>query len=459
MTAEVETGRDRWAALKVYLKPPVLTILPLGFVSGLPLALTAATLSLWMRREGVDLASIGLLTLAGTPYSVKFLWSPFIDRLPLPPMTSLFGRRRGWLLTFQLLLIAAILGLGAAGGLGAGPHLGWVAATALLVAFFSASQDIVIDAFRIETIETEDLGAGAAMYVYGYRLGLLASGAGALYLADMASWFTAYAVMAGLVGLGIVTVLVRPEPPFRESPEATAAGERAEAYLRRRPHLGARLGRAVAWIYVAVIEPFAEFMGRRGWIFLLGFATLYKFGDSLAGAMTSPLLADLGFTNQEIANVVKIFGLVATLVGLGLGGGMMSRIGLLPSLWVAGILQLISNGSFAVLANLGHSIPFLAFTIGFENFASGLGMAVFVAYLSSLCNVSFTATQYALLSSLFALARTWLSSPSGFLAEFTGWTQFFLLTMVAAVPGLILLAIITRQANFTPGSAAQASTD
>lgn len=445
MTDAAHSNNGWWASAKVYLKPPVLAMLPLGFSSGLPLALTAATLTLWMRREGVDLGSIGLLALVGSPYAMKFLWSPFMDRLPLPPLTTLFGRRRGWLLATQILLIAAIVGLAAAGGLGAEPHLGWVAVTALAVAFFSASQDIVIDAFRIESIETQDLGAGAAMYVYGYRVGLLASGAGALYMADIGGWFTAYVAMAGLVGVGVLTVLLRPEPPFHESPEAMAAASRAERYLAGRPHLSARMGRILAWVYVAVIEPFAEFMGRRGWLLLIGFATLYKFGDSLAGAMTSPLLADLGFTNQEIANVVKVFGLVATLVGLGLGGGMMKRIGLVPGLWVAGILQLVSNGSFAVLANLGHSIPFLAFTIGFENFASGLGMAVFVAYLSTLCNVSFTATQYALLSSLFALARTWLSSPAGFLAEFTGWTEFFLLTMVAAVPGLILLALITRQ--------------
>lgn len=444
-----------WAGLKVYFKLPVFSMLPLGFVSGLPLALTAATLALWMRREGVDLGSIGLLALVGTPYAVKFLWSPFIDRLPLPPMTTLFGRRRGWLLTCQILLMAAIVALAAAGGLGTEPHLGWVAVTALAVAFFSASQDIVIDAFRIESIETQDLGAGAAMYVYGYRIGLLASGAGALYLADLGGWFFAYVVMAVIVGVGVITVLLRPEPPFRESPEAAVAERRAENYLARRPHLGARAGRVLAWLYVAVVEPFAEFMGRRGWLLLLGFATLYKFGDSLAGAMTNPLLADIGFTNQEIANVVKVFGLVATLAGLGLGGAVMSRIGLIAGLWVGGILQLVSNGVFAVLATIGHSVPFLAVTIGFENFAGGLGTAVFVAYLSSLCNVSFTATQYALLSSLFALARTWLSSPSGFLAEFTGWPAFFLLTMVAAVPGLILLFWISRSADFSARAAAE----
>lgn len=445
MTDKEPTSRDWQAALKVYLKPPVAAMLPLGFSSGLPLALSANTLFLWLRREGVDLESIGLLLLVGTPYTIKFLWSPVIDRLPLPPLSRLMGRRRGWLIAIQALLMAAIAGLGAAGGWGPAPHLGLVAVLALVVAFLSASQDIVIDAFRIESLEERDLGAGAAMYVYGYRLGLLASGAGALYLADTVGWFASYAVMACLVIVGIVTVLIRPEPAFRESPEAAAADRRAHAFLAARPHLRGRVADVLSWLYVAVIEPFAEFMSRQGWLAAVLFAVFYKFGDSLAGAMTNPFLADVGFTNTEIANVAKIFGLVATLIGFGLGGAMMNRIGIIASLWIAGILQLASNGLFAVLALQGHDLAFLALTIGFENFAGGMGTAIFVAYLSSLCNISFTATQYALLSSLFAFARTWLSAPSGFLAGAVGWVSFFLLTMIAAVPGLLLLWWITRQ--------------
>jgi len=433
--------------LGVYWKGPVLAMLTLGFVAGMPLALTAATLALWMRREGVDLGSIGLLLLVGLPYTLKFLWAPLIDRLPLPVMTRLFGRRRGWLLTAEVLMALAIVGLGLAGSIGATPDLTLVAVMAVLVAFFSATHDIVLDAFRIESMAEEDLAAGAAMYVYGYRTGLIAAGAGALYIADAFGWFASYAVMAALVGIGIVTVLLRPEPLFRESPDIAAAAQRAQTFLEGRPHLKGRRAHAVAWAYVAVIEPFAEFLRRRGWLLLLLFATIFKFGDALAGAMTSPFLVDLGFTDIEIANVSKLFGLVATLLGLGAAGVAMSRYGMMPILWVAGVLQLLSNGMFSLLAVTGRSLPMLAATIGFENFASGLGTAAFLAFLSSLCNASFTATQYALLSSLFAVARTGLTAPSGFFAEQFGWPGFFLFTMLAAVPGLLLLWLIARRAE------------
>ena len=435
----------RFAGFGVYFKAPVLAVFPLGFVAGLPLALTSATLSLWMRREGISLTAIGFLSLVGTPYALKFLWAPIIDRLPLPALTRLFGRRRGWMALILVLLAAAIAGLGIAGTSSNPPDLGLVAVFAFATTFLSASFDIVLDAFRIESMERDDLAAGAAMYVYGYRLGLLAAGAGALYIHDSFSWLAAYGTMAVLVGIGFITVLLRPEPEFRESPEVAAATAKAERYLSSRPHLSGRGADIIAWFYVAVIEPFAEFMGRRGWLLLLLFATVFKFGDALAGVMTPPFLADLGFTDLEIADVSKLFGFVALLAGLGVCGALMSRYGMIPILWVAGILQLLSNGVFAILAVTGHNIPMLVVTIGFENFASGLGTAAFLAYLSSLCNVSFTATQYALLSSLFAFARTWLTSPSGFFAENLGWLNFFLFTMLAALPGLVLLWFIQRR--------------
>lgn len=445
MTDSDTDTSSRFAGLWVYFKAPIFAMLPLGFAAGMPLALTAATLGLWMRREGVDLGSIGLLGLVGTPYALKFLWAPLIDRLPLPPFTTLLGRRRGWMAALLILLMAAIAGLGFAGGIGNTPNLSLVAILALTVAFLSASFDIVLDAYRIESMEEDDLGAGAAMYVYGYRMGMLAAGAGTLYIAEGFGWTVGYTAMAALIGVGLIAVLLRPEPAYRDAPEVEAATARAHAYLAARPHLTGRVADTLAWVFVVVIEPFWEFARRRGWLLLLLFATIFKFGDALAGAMTAPLLADLAFTNIEIANVSKVFGLAATLAGLGVCGVAMNRIGMMPTLWTAGILQLLSNGMFAVLAISGHNIPVLAATIGFENFATGLGTGAFVAYLSSLCNKSFTATQYAFLSSLFAFARTWMVAPSGFLAEGFGWVSFFLLTMLAAVPGLILLWFIQRR--------------
>jgi PAT family beta-lactamase induction signal transducer AmpG len=429
-------------AVAIYREPAVLALIFLGFSSGLPLALTASTLFVWLAEAHVDKTAIGMFAAIGTPYALKFLWAPLMDRLPAPLMSRLLGHRRGWILLTQLGLVAAIVIMGTFD-----PRQDpWpVGVMALAVAFLSASQDIVIDAFRIESLEERQQAGGAAALVFGYRVGMLVSGAGALYLAHYGSWLTAYGVMAALVLVGGVAVLLRPEPDRVDGGDWSAEKQeaKAEAYLAR-AHMAAALTRATGWLYASVVVPFAEFMTRPRWLVILLFVALYKFGDSLAGVMTNPFLIEIGFSKLDIANVSKLYGFTATMFGLAIGGVMMNGIGMVRSLWICGILQLGSNFMFAVQAMAGADLGLLAVTIGFENLAGGMGTAVFVAYLSSLCNVSYTATQYALLSSFMATARTWLSSSSGYLAEWLGWVDFFVLTAGAAVPGLLMLWWLTR---------------
>ncbi len=413
-------------ASRVYLEPRVLVVLFLGFASGLPLLLTLSTLTFWLAEARIDKAAIGLFALVGLPYTWKFVWSPIIDRMPLPLLTPLLGRRRGWLFGVQLLLVLAILGLGASD-----PHtdLPRMAMFAVLVAFLSASQDIVIDAYRVELLDERQQGAGAAMVVIGYRVAMLLAGAGALFIAEFAGWFWAYAGMAACLGVGMVTVLLAPEPSAAV-PAATGG-----------------VGPA-AWLRSAVVEPFADFFRRNGIgmaVLILLFIMLYKLGDALLGTMTNPFYVELGFSKPEVATIVKGYGLAATLLGGFLGGVVVNRRGIVPALWICGIVQLLSNLIFVLQAWVGHDLTMLAVTISVENLAGGMGTAAFVAYLSSLCNLSYTATQYALLSSFMAQARTTLSAGGGYLAENMDWVGFFLTTTAAAVPGLLLLLLLQRR--------------
>ena len=436
------TPRSWLAAFSVYRDRRVVAVLLLGFSSGLPLSLTGQTLAYWLRVDGVSLTAIGLLASVTTPYALKFLWAPIMDHLRLPWLTRRFGRRRGWLLACQVSLMAAIVVLGSGEPTS---NIWFIAILAFLVAFASASQDIVVDAYRVEICDDRNMAAGAAAYVLGYRIGMLLSGYGALYLADVLSWLWIYAVMAMFILVGMAAALFNREPERRVSADEARRTAALHEWLAARPDLSPKIGAMLGWFYVAVIGPFAEFVSRRGWLAILLFVMLYKFGDSLAGVMTTPLYVDLGFDSREIANVAKLYGTGATLVGLALGGWLMSAAGLYPSLWICGILQLLSNLAFAALAMAGADLSMLAFAVGVENLSGGMGTAAFVAYLSMLCNVSYTATQYALLTSFMAFARTVLSSSGGWLAEQLGWVTFFTATAAAAVPGLILLWWLTRQ--------------
>jgi len=442
------TGRGR-DALRVYSDRRVLSLLFLGFSSGLPLALTGATLAARLSQAGVSLTEIGLFGLVGIAYTLKFVWSPVVDRMPLPLLTRRFGRRRGWMLLAQAALIIGIAGMAPVDP-AAPDGLTRTVMWALVVAFASATQDIVIDAYRTEILEDAKLGAGAANLVFGYRIAMLASGGGALIIAAFGGWTMAYAAMAVAMLVGVATVLLNPEPAVR----ATVESERLEAAVATRFAAAPAGVRAVAtWLHGAVICPFAEFMTRPGWIVILLFIVLYKYGDALLGFMATPFYLRIGFSLAEVGVISKGWGLAMTLAGAGLGGWMVARYGILKSLLICGVLQAASNLVFAAQAWVGYSLPMLTVTIGVENLTGGMGTTAFVAYMSSLCNVAYTATQYALLSSLMAAARTVLAAGGGWLADQTGWVSFFLLTTVAALPGLLLLLWMMRRFPAAPDRA------
>lgn len=430
-------------SISVYLERRVLSLLFFGFSSGLPLLLVYSTLSAWLTEVGVSKTAIGFVSLVGTAYALKFLWSPLVDKLPVPILTGLLGRRRSWMLVSQLALIISIFGMASSDPTtvdGLWRMIFW----AVIVAFASATQDIVIDAYRTEILEDEKLGAGAANIVLGYRVAMLAAGGGALIIADFTSWSWAYMAMAGLVLVGVGAVLFNPEPQVRASRESEALEGKGRAFLERNAHLPGPVLGASAWIYAAVVCPFAEFMTRRGWVAVLLFVALYKYGDALLGVMANPFYLEMGFSKTEIGAVSKGFGLAMTLVGAMLGGVLVARYGILRALLVCGVLQAASNLVFALQAWIGYSMLMLMVTIASENLSGGMGTTAFVAYLSSLTNVAYTATQYALLSSLMAFARTLFASGGGWLADQMDWVSFFLVTTLAALPGLALLIWMLR---------------
>jgi MFS transporter, PAT family, beta-lactamase induction signal transducer AmpG len=403
------------AALAVYRDRRIVAITCMGFASGLPLALTGSTLAIWLASAHVSMTEIGLFAGVGLAYTLKFLWAPAIDRLGIPLLTRGLGRRRGWAIAIEIALLAAIVVLGLTDPARA-PLA--VASAALAVAFLSASQDIVIDAFRVELLADREQGAGAAATQLGYRIGMLASTVGALYLATYFGWTAAYAVMAALLAVGMGSVLMTreplPPPPRDRSFQAI------------------------------VIAPFEEFVARPHALLILAFVVLYKFGDALAGWMSSPFYYVLGFTPVEIANVAKLFGLAASVAGIVAGGTVVYRLGIMPSLLVCGALQMLSNLMYVVQFHAGANEAVLALTIAVENLAGGMSSAAFVAYLSGLCNKAFTATQYALLSALAAAPRTIFTAGGGFLVDRLGWAPFFYLATVLCLPSLMLLWWLMR---------------
>jgi PAT family beta-lactamase induction signal transducer AmpG len=394
-------------------------MLALGFAAGVPLPLTGFVLRQWFSESGVSLAAIGFTALIGLAYALKFLWSPLIDHAP-PPFFRSLGRRRGWLASIQPPLMLAIAALGWTDPARAAAV---TAAVAVLVAFLSASQDIVVDAYRIEILEEREQGYGLACYIWGYRFALLASNAGALALVAWLGWDGVFLYCAALVLVGFIAVLAAKEPE--------AAPREALSWAGR--------------LRAAVVDPFADFMRRPYWLAILLFIVLFKLGEALAAIMTAPFYRELGFSRAEVAGVAVVFGLVATLAGVLAGGFVVARLGTGRALVVTGLLQMVSNLMYVALHQAGHSLPMLYAQVGVENFTDGLADAAFVAYLSSLTSRAFTATQYALLSSLAAVPLRTIGATSGQLAEALGWTPFFLLTTVAALPALGIMLFLLRR--------------
>ena len=433
--APASSWREAWA---VYLQPRVLIVLMLGFSSGLPLALSGSTLQIWMRESGLDLGTIGLFALVGTPYTLKFLWAPLVDALHVPIFTRAFGRRRGWLVFSQLLLIGAILLLALTDP--ARSPL-FVALGALLVATMSSTQDIVVDAFRVESLPESEQAAGMASYVAAYRIGMLVSTVGVLFIVSgferagverSLAWTWGYVVMAALILIGTVTALAATEPTQSAAAEAATSSETAFSRVLH-----------------AAIGAFSEFLSRKHAWMALAFVVSFKLTDAFSGAMTAPFVIDIGFSKVDYATIVKGVGLAATLIGGFAGGYVARRYSLVASLWIGGVLQAVSNLVFAWLALVGTNQWALAVAISAENFTGAIGTVIFVAYLSALCqNPLHTATQYALLTALAAVGRTYLSSGAGYVAEATGWPLFFVISVVVAAPSLILLAWLQQRGHF-----------
>jgi len=404
----------------LYLKPNILRMLFLGFSSGMPFFITASTLSIGLARKGVDIQSIAFFSIATNPYAFKFLWAPFVDRVSIPFLTSHLGRRRGWALFTQLALIPAILALGFSASLS--HHLALTGFCAFLVALFSATQDIVLDAYRIEILKEEELGAGSAVFVFGYRLGMIMSGAGALYIAADFNWSIAFIAMAAAMLIGVITILLSPEPSI--------------------PHL-----RKIFTFKEAVAEPFKAFMTHQRWVLILACLIFYKIGDIFILNVVNVFYLDLGFNEQDIATAAKAFGLWATISGGFLGGYIVHRLGILPSLFWCGIGHAISNLTLVMLSYKGHDLPFLYLSVALENITYGMSTTALIAYMSSLCSPLHAATQYALLTSLIAFFTKNISACSGWFVEKLGWVNYFYFTVLAALPALCLVLWLQRLAK------------
>ncbi|NBU44828.1 MAG: MFS transporter, partial [Betaproteobacteria bacterium] len=423
-----------WAdAWRVYRSAAALRMLGLGFAAGLPLLLVLGTLSFRLREAGVERATIGFLSWVGLAYAFKWVWAPLVDRLSLPWLTRRLGRRRSWLLVAQVAVIAGLVGMaGSDPRVALGALVGW----AVLVAFGSATQDIALDAYRIESADIDAQAALAATYQTGYRLAMIWAGAGALWLAaraetvdasgyQQAAWQLAYLIMAASMLLGPLVVLCSPEPQQRELPVARNLRE---------------------WLHGALIEPFSEFWRRYRWqaVLILGLIAVYRISDVVMGIMANPFYVDMGYSKDEVAAVSKVFGVLMTLVGAFIGGVLAVRLGVMRVLMLGAILSAASNLLFAWLGTRGHDLQALIWVVSADNLAGGLASSAFIAYLSGLTQVRYSATQYALFSSMMLLLPKWLAGFSGVVVDSVGYSSFFVGTALLGVPVLLLVALASR---------------
>ena len=421
--------------LKTYTQWRTLRMLGLGFSAGLPLLLVLGTLSFWLREAGINRTTIGFLSWIGLMYGFKWVWAPLVDRLPIPFLSQRVGRRKSWLLLAQLLVIVGLLGMTQADPVLNLSILVW---SALLVAFGSATQDIALDAFRIESASAEEQGALAAAYQTGYRLAMIWAGAGALWLAaraqgestgyDLNAWHVAYGWMAASMLPGLLIVLI--------------SKERAPASAKTSPK------NPLAWLKEAFLQPFVEFIGRYGWyaVLILALIAVYRISDVVMGIMANPFYVDMGYTKDEVAATSKVFGVIMTLVGAFIGGGLTIRFGILRILMVGAFLSAVSNLLFAWLATIGHDVFGLIFVISADNLSSGIASAAFIAYISSLTNIQYSATQYALFSSMMIIVPKWLAGFSGMFVDHFGYQQFFVFTAIIGMPVFVLIYLVEKYA-------------
>ena len=425
-----------------YIRKAPLVAFLLGISSGFPLTLLVATMTFWLAKVGIDTATIGFAVALGTPYTIKFLWAPLVDKLPLPFLTRAFGQRRGWLFFVQALLFVSIWQLGASdpqtGRMG--PFVFW----AVVTAFLSATQDIVIDAYRIEILDDDEFAHGTATNQFGYRTGNLIAGAGTVYLASTEGLGLGWAVGYGLTAFCIIPAIIG----------AIWAGP-GKFVDRFANASGMSAGQ---WLKETVFNPFREFLGRHGAFLILGFVLIYKVGDAMGQTMLGPMIVDLGFADLDYVSANKLWGFAALIVGSALGAPFILWLGMGRALLISGLLMMFSNVMFMALALSGNNYWMLVLAIVTENLTSGIGLTVFTTYLSGLSSLAYTATQFALLSSFAAFGRTWLASPAGVVAEKLGWVGFWGFTVVAAIPGMVLLWLLWNK-GYLVQSVRQPSTE
>ena len=438
-------------AVRVYRQPRMLSMLALGFSSGLPFMLIYSTLSAWLRQDGIERATIGMLSWVSLVYTLKFLWAPVVARLRLTQICSLLGQRRSWMLLAQAGIACALIALSASDP---STRIGHMALLALLLAFAAATQDVAIDAWRIESAPQREQGAMAAAYQLGYRLAILTGSAGALWLAADLGWARSYTTMAALVGVGVLTTLLVREPQRIAPPLSVLTEQRAVAWLARRGHWPQPLRHAGAWLLGAVLCPVLDFFARYGaalGLLIFAFIGTYRLTDYTMGAMANPFYLDVGFTLKQIAAVVKIYGTLLSVAGILIGGLAVVRLGRTRSLLLGSALVIISNVSFSILAARGvPSVAGLATVISLDNFAQGVHGTALIAFMSSLTSASYTATQYAVLSSLYALPGKLLMGTSGIVVDHIGYPTFFLYTAALSIPALVVLYLLSRRADFAP---------
>lgn len=436
-------------AIVVYRQPRVLAMLFLGFSAGLPLLLVFGTLSAWLARAGIDKSTIGHVSWVALLYGLKFIWSPLVDRMRLPVIGSIFGQRRSWMLLAQIGIICGLLAMASSNPL---THLELLVYAALLVAFSSATQDISIDAWRIEAMPTEDQGAMAATYQIGYRIGMLLAGGGAFTLAHYYSWPLAYTVMAMCMVVGILTTLIIPEPEHRVSRETWKQEEKVIRFLENSSHLPTTLRDIYAWIIGAVICPFTEFFSRNGRfaLVILLFIGLFRISDITMGVMANPLYVDVGFSDLDIGLVTKTVGPFITIAGALLGGSLVIRFGVMPVLLAGAVLVILTNFLFVTIAMMPPNVMMLALVVGADNLSGGMAGSAFIAYLSGLTNKAYTATQYALFSSLMLLPAKFIGGFSGDVVDAQGYVFFFTYTAALGIPAtLLIIYLMKRDRNNT----------
>lgn len=441
-----QNGTVSWGeALRVYTRPQVITMLFLGFAAGLPLLLVFSTLTAWLRDMEISRSTIGFFGWVGITYSIKVFWAPVVDRLQLPFLTKKLGQRRSWILVGQLGVMIGLMAMVASEPMVSSGSLVGIALCSVLVAFSSSTQDIAIDAFRIESAIDEYQGAMSASYIFGYRVAMLVAGAGAFYLADWSSWETAYVVMAALMLVGVVTVLIVSEPEH----EVSSAAVGLELGLKHRLHVDQPgiWHRLEAWFVGAVVAPFVEFFQRNGsWAFMiLAFIGLFRLSDITMGIMANPFYLDLGFSKTDIANIGKVFGFFMTLAGSFLGGLFVVRYGIYRPLIAGAVMVAFTNLLFVQLANIGADLSWLAVVISGDNLSGGFSNAVFIAYLSSMTNRAYTATQYALFSSLMTLPGKFFSGFSGVIVDASSYQTFFIYAALMGLPAIFLAWLIWRR--------------